>query len=310
MGATLLLVDNHAMIRAGLRTLFEEEEDLRVVGEAGDGQVALEVVCELCPDVVIMDITMPNLDGIQATRGIVSEFPETKVIALSIHGGKRFVENMLQTGAAGYVLKDSAPDELVDAVRSVLRGEKYLSAEVTGLVISQYVDLLARVQTSSGAADLSKIELAYIQLLGEGCSSGEIASRLEMAEAELESVENRVVQKLSLSDVGELIEFAGAQKWFTGQEGIEDAMQQAAALTKKKPIPPKQQPLVEPLTNRERDILELLGRRLYNKEIARELSVSVETVKTHLQNVFQKLGASNRREAVSKAIDLGLLESN
>jgi LuxR family maltose regulon positive regulatory protein len=205
MISKVFLVDDHALMRRGLRTLLEEEEGLRVVGEAGDGRVALEMVRNLSPDVVVMDITMPRLDGIEATRAILTESPETKVIALSIHGGKRFVENMLQAGAAGYVLKDSVPEELVDAVRTVLRGEKYLSASVTGLVVSQYVDLLARVQASGGPAELTKKELEVIQLLGEGCPSEEIASRFDGDKADIESVQKRVLQKLGLSNVAELI---------------------------------------------------------------------------------------------------------
>jgi LuxR family maltose regulon positive regulatory protein len=310
MSAKVLLVDDHALIRSGLRKLLEAEKGLRVVGEAEDGREALEMVRKLSPHVVVMDITMPHLDGTEATRGILAEFPETKVIALSIHGGKRFVENMLQAGAAGYVLKNSVPEELVDAVRTVLRGENYLSASVTGLVMSQYVDLLTRVQASGSPAELTTRELDFIRLLGEGCPSEEIASRFDGGEADIESVQKRVLQKLGLSNVAELIEYAGAQKWFTGQEGIEDAMQQATVSGRKKARPPNPQPLMEPLTNRELDTLKLLGKRLYNKELARELSVSLETVKSHLRNIFQKLGVGSRREAIDKARELGLLEDH
>ena len=308
MSAKVLLVDDHALIRSGLRTLLEDEKGLRVVGEAEDGRKALEMVRKLSPDVVVMDITMPNLDGIEATRGILTESPETKVIALSIHGGKRFVENMLQAGAAGYVLKDSVPEELVDAVRTVLRGEKYLSASVTGLVISQYVDLLARVQASGGPAELTKKELGFIQLLGEGCPGDEIASRLEEGEPDMESVQRRVLQKLRLSNVAELVEYAGAQKWFAGQEGIDAALQQAVTSGHKGARQPRPQPLIEPLTNRELDVLELLARRLYDKEIADELSVSIPTVKTHISHILHKLGVGNRRAAAEKARELGIIE--
>jgi LuxR family maltose regulon positive regulatory protein len=310
MNAKVLLVDDHALMRSGLRTLLEAEEGLHVIGEAGDGREALDKVRTLAPDVVVMDITMPQLDGIEATRGILTDFPETKVVALSIHGGKRFVENMLKAGAAGYVLKDAVPEELVNAVRTVLRGEKYLSASVTGLVVSQYVDLLARVQGSGGPADLTKEELEVIQLLGEGSSSEEIAARFDGDEEAALSLQKGVLQKLGLSNVAELIEYAGAQRWFAGQQGVEDAIQQSVASGSKKARPPRPQPLLEPLTNRELDTMELLGKRLSNKEIARELSVSVETVKTHLQNIFQKLGVDKRREAIDKARELGLLEDN
>jgi LuxR family maltose regulon positive regulatory protein len=310
MSVKVLLVDDHALLRSGVRTLLEAEEGLHVVGEAGDGLEALEKVRTLFPDVVVIDITMPRLDGIEATRGILTESPETKVIALSIHSGRRFVENMLKAGAAGYVLKDGVPEELVDAVRTVSRGEKYLSASVTGLVVSQYIDLLARVQASGGPADLTKKELEVIQLLGEGCGNEEIAARFDGDEEDAFSVQKRVLRKLGLSNVAELIEYAGAQKWFKGQQDVEDAIQQSVVSGKKKTRPPKPQPLLEPLTNRELDTLELLGKRLSNKEIARELFVSVETVKTHLQNIFHKFGVGTRREVIDKARELGLLEDN
>lgn len=309
MATKILLVDDHPVFRKGLRVLLDDEKDLRVVGEAGDGREAMEMARKLSPDVVIMDITMPNLDGIGATRGIMAESPDTKIIALSIHGGKRFVENMLSAGAAGYILKDSVPEELVDGVRAVLRGETYMSPEVTGLVVAQYVGLLSRVQASGGPAKLTKRELHFVELVGEGCAGEDIAQHLDASEAAVKSLQQRLLKKLDLSSVAELIEYAGAQKWFTGQGGIEAALQQAVNSGKKKKVgPPKPQPLIEPLTNREIDTLDLLAKRLYKKEIADELSVSVETVKTHIKNIFGKLGVSNRREAIDKAKELGILE--
>jgi DNA-binding NarL/FixJ family response regulator len=254
-----------------------------------------------------MDITMPRLDGIEATRGILEESPETKVIALSIHGGKRFVEGMLQAGAAGYVLKDSVPEELVDAVRTVLRGETYMSPEVTGLVVSQYVEMLSRVQASGGSANLTEQEQQFIRLVGEGCVGEELAERLGISEAATNAIQLSVLKKLGLSTAGELIEYAGAQKWFAGKEGIEAAIQQAAASGKKRTRPPQALSLIEPLTNREQDTLELLAKRLQNKEIADKLGVSEETVKTHVKHILQKLFVSNRREAIEKARELGLI---
>jgi DNA-binding NarL/FixJ family response regulator len=183
-----------------------------------------------------------------------------------------------------------------------------MSPEVTGLVVSQYAGLLSRVQASGGLAKLNKREQQFIQLVGEGCSGETVAERLKVSEAEGRALERKVLKKLGLSGVAELVEYAGAQKWFAGQEGIETALQHAVKLRNKKARPPRHQPFIEPLTDRELDTLELLAKRLYDKEIADELSVSVETVKTHIKNIIGKLEVTNRREAIDKARELGMIE--
>jgi LuxR family maltose regulon positive regulatory protein len=135
---TVLLVDDHPLMRRGLRALLESEADIAVIGEAGDGQEAIDQVKTLAPDVAIMDISMPNMNGIDATRRILAEAPETRIIALSIHAEKRFVDEMLQAGARAYLLKESVPEELVGAIHSVMRGESFLSTPTLGTVISEY----------------------------------------------------------------------------------------------------------------------------------------------------------------------------
>jgi DNA-binding NarL/FixJ family response regulator len=143
MQSTILLVDDHPVFRQGLHHLLEKEKDLEVVGEAGDGQEAIGKVRELSPDIVVMDINMPNLDGIEATRQILSESPDTRVVALSVHSSKRFVRDMFQAGAAGYILKESVPEEMIKGIRTVLGGEVYLSAAISGIVISEFRKLLS-----------------------------------------------------------------------------------------------------------------------------------------------------------------------
>ena len=123
METTILIVDDHDVFRMGLKLLLAEEEGMQVVGEAGDGQTAIKQVRDLEPKVVVMDISMPDMDGIEATRQILSESPKTKIIALSIHGGKDYVEEMLRAGALGYVLKESALEDLHPAIRAAQRGE-------------------------------------------------------------------------------------------------------------------------------------------------------------------------------------------
>jgi len=130
MGLSVLLVDDHAVLRKSVRLLLEEEGDLTVVGEAGDGREAIELFRKLAPDVVVMDITMKGLSGIEATRHIVSESPGARVLAFSIHSGRRFVDQMLDAGAAGYILKGNVPEELVEGIRAVIRGELYMSPAI------------------------------------------------------------------------------------------------------------------------------------------------------------------------------------
>jgi len=140
MPITILLVDDHPLFRKGLRLLLEEEPDMSVVGEAGDGRQAIERVRELSPDVVVMDISMPDLNGIEATQQILSDSPQTKVVALSIHAGKRYVRDMLSAGAAGYILKDSVPEEMTTGIRKVMGNEVYLSSVITGVVVSELLE--------------------------------------------------------------------------------------------------------------------------------------------------------------------------
>jgi len=162
MSTSVLLVDDHPVFRKGLRLLLDEEPDMRVVGEAGDGQEAIERVRGLAPDVVVMDITMPGLNGIEATRQIVSEFSNTKVVALSIHSGKHFVEDMLRAGAAGYLLKESVPEELVNGIRIVMEGDVYLSASITGIVVEQYLSALSHVPALEDIGDPAALLLTKL----------------------------------------------------------------------------------------------------------------------------------------------------
>ena len=310
MPASILLVDDHVLIRKGLRTLLEKKSDFMVVGEASDGLEAYESVRELRPDVVVMDITMPKVDGIEASQTILNDFPDVRIVALSIHRGKRFVENMLRAGVVGYILKDNAPEELIDAIQTVLEGDQYLSPEITGLVVSQYMELLSHTQAATSTAELTPIEKDYILRVGEGYSPDEIAAHHALEPEALSTLQRQLIAKLGMSTTEELAEYAAAQEWFSGQEGIEQNLHKKFGKKNEKAEVSSAQVLLEPLTDREMDTLEYLPSRLYKKEIADELSVSLETVKTYTQNIYQKLGVSSRREAIAKAQQLGLIDND
>jgi ATP/maltotriose-dependent transcriptional regulator MalT/ActR/RegA family two-component response regulator len=163
MVTKILLVDDHPLFRKGLRLLLEEQADFRIVGEAQGGREAIERMRTLSPDVVIMDITMPDLDGIDATRQILSEVPSAKVIALSMHSGKHFVEDMLKAGAAGYILKESVPEDIVSGINMVIQGDIYLSPAIIGIVVSEYKELLAKTPATAQIEDVSPILRTKLQ---------------------------------------------------------------------------------------------------------------------------------------------------
>ena len=207
MSVRILLADDHAIVRQGLRSLLEKEPDMEVVGEAEDGRVALNLVRELVPDIVIMDITMPNLNGVDATHEIVSEFPKVKVIALSIHSHKRFVADMLKAGASGYILKECLFDEFVQAIRTVAGGGTYLSPRITGVVVEDYVERLSTVAESQ-LDKLTVREHEVLQLLAEGKSTKQIALEMHVSTKAVEANRRKIMEKLHAHSIAELTKIA------------------------------------------------------------------------------------------------------
>ncbi len=204
MGTRILLVDDHGIVREGLRSVLEREDDLEVVGEAEDGRGAFSLVGELLPDIVIMDITMPNLNGVDATRQIVREHANVRVIALSMHSNRMFVTNMLKAGASGYVLKECLADELVEAVRTVAGGGWYLSPRITGVVIDDYVQHLSDIPTSP-IEHLTPREREVLQLIGEGKNTKQIALDLHVSTKAIEANRRRMMEKLDAHTIPELV---------------------------------------------------------------------------------------------------------
>jgi two-component system, NarL family, response regulator NreC len=207
MSIRIIIADDHKIVRNGLRSLIEKELDIEVIAEADNGRNAVRFALELAPDVVIMDIAMPDLNGIEATRQIIAALPGTKVIALSMHADKRYVMEMLKAGASGYILKDNAYEELARAIRTALKNHTYLSPQVTETVIGDYVQL-ALSTNGSAFSLLSAREREVLQLLAEGSSTAQIAECLGISVKTVETYRQHIIEKLDMRSIAELTKYA------------------------------------------------------------------------------------------------------
>lgn len=204
----ILLADDHKLMRSGLRLLIEQQPDLSVVGEAADGREAVALAKSLRPDVAVMDISMPNLNGIEAAQQITQSHAELAVIVLSMHPDESYVLRALKAGAKGYLLKDSAESDLITAVRAVARGKSFFSPAVSKVLLDDYIRKLKR----SGAEDaydlLTPREREVLQLVAEGKSNKEVANLLNLSVYTVETHRSNIMQKLNLKGVPELTLYA------------------------------------------------------------------------------------------------------
>jgi DNA-binding NarL/FixJ family response regulator len=199
----ILLADDHSLVRHGFRMILAAEADMEIAGEAGNGREALELAQKLKPDVVVMDVAMPELNGIEATRRLIELSPRTRVLALSMHKDAVYVREILRAGARGYLLKDSADADLLAAVRAVAKGEGYLSPGVSDAVLSDY-----RRHVTDPLDLLTSREREVLQLIAEGKTNKEIATSLTLSVYTVEAHRGRLMEKLNLHSTGELVRFA------------------------------------------------------------------------------------------------------
>ena len=202
----VLLADDHTLVRAGLRKLLESMPNITVVGEAGDGLALLALADELQPHVVLMDIAMPGLNGIDATARLTRAWPDVHVLILSMHQNEEYVRRALRHGAAAYLLKDAAPMELDQAIVAVLRGETYLSPAVSRGVVSDYVQRLRNEDQPSQV--LTPRQREVLQLIAEGLSTKEIARRLELSVKTVDTHRSQLMKQLDIHDVASLVRYA------------------------------------------------------------------------------------------------------
>lgn len=202
-----MLADDHAIVREGMRALIDKVSDIEVVDQAESGRETVEKCCELAPDVVVMDIAMPDLNGVEATRQITSEVPNTRVLALSVHSGRKMVSAMLQAGASGYLVKKCATDELINAIRTVVDGKTYLSPDISHLVVQDYLNSVPE-DLSSAFSILTERERQVLQLVAEGLTTKAIAYDLDVSVKTIETHRQNVMEKLDIHSVAELTKYA------------------------------------------------------------------------------------------------------
>ena len=204
----VLLADDHAVVRSGIRLLLDAEADLKVVGEAKDGLEAVALAEQLQPDVVVMDISMPKLNGIAATRRIHNLFPTIGVIALTMHDNDAYFYEILRAGGSGYILKDAGAGELVNGIRAAAAGDAYLSTSVAGHVLSDYMQRTAKDETRDRFDRLTKREREVFALAADGQTNRQIAEQLAVAVKTVDSHRTHLMKKLDLHDRTELVKYA------------------------------------------------------------------------------------------------------
>ena len=207
----ILLADDHTILRDGIRALLEDQQDIEVIGEAEDGQSAVKMAAQLDPDIVIMDIAMPLLNGLEATRHIRRDSPQVKVLILTMHENEEYIRQVLAAGAFGYVLKDAAARDLLGAIRAVYNGEAVLSPAVTRLVIEDYLRW-GDIQPMDASNELTSREREVLQLIAEGYTNKEIAEILCLSIKTIQSHRTNLMSKLDLHNRGDLIKYAIQQK--------------------------------------------------------------------------------------------------
>ncbi len=207
MKITVIIADDHMIVRDGIRSLLEKQPDIEVVAEADNGRTALKHAQQLSPDVIIMDIGMHELNGIDATRQIIDKLPDVKILALSMYSDKQFIKGMLKAGASGYMLKDSASKELVDAIRIVANNKVYISPNIAGVVAEDYLEHSAE-KDASVRSILTTRETEVLQLLVEGKSTKQTASILGVSIKTIESHRQNIMKKLNIDNIVSLTKYA------------------------------------------------------------------------------------------------------
>lgn len=208
MKIRIILADDHALMRDGMRSLIEKEDDMDIVGEADNGLQAVALASKMKPDVLMMDVSMPDLNGIEATRKIMDANPDTRIVALSGHANKAFVREMLTAGASAYILKHRASEELIRTIHEVMKGKKHLSPDIARAVVDDYLELSTSPSQNPAFMVLTSREREVLQQLAEGKATKEMAGTLCVSVKTIETHRRNITEKLNLHSVAELTKYA------------------------------------------------------------------------------------------------------
>ena len=206
MTIKIVVADDHQLFREGLVNLLESDENIQVIGQAEDGEIAIKKVLELKPDILLTDIAMPNMNGMEATRNLKKQFPDLKIIAVSMHSDRQFVKGMLTAGTDAYLLKNCTHQQLLEAVHTVYNGKKYLSEDITEMVISGYLD--GTGTTDDKYNQLSEREKEIFLLLAEGVSTREIGDKLFISVKTVGTHKQNILEKLDLKNNSDIVKYA------------------------------------------------------------------------------------------------------
>ena len=212
--ARIILVDDHPLILAGLKMLLQDDVTLEVVGQASDGQSALRLAAELDPDVMVLDLSLPGISGVCVAQTLQTQCPTCKVLVLSVHDDRAYLLRLLELGVSGYVLKRSAPEQLITAIRAIAAGGVYLDPEVAGMAISREIDPKSG-RNARQTAELSAREMEVLRLAAAGYSNKELPSRLQIAVKTIETYKTRAMEKLGLDTRAQLVRYALVKGWLS-----------------------------------------------------------------------------------------------
>ena len=301
----VVIADDHHIVLDGLESLIKATDDIEVIGLGYNGHHILKIVelNQLDVDVAVLDIEMPVMDGLEAARKIKAEYPNIKVLILTMYNDESYIREIIAAGASGYILKNKGSNELVNAIRAIHKGEEYFSKSVTDTLIKSIQE--ERLGKKKNVSKLTEREKEVLELIGQGMTTKGISEELSIAATTVETHRRHLIDKLGVKNSKELM-------LYVAKHGVRVPVVEKATLIKKEPVPAKEEIASEKstLTEREQEVLSLIGEGLSTKEIAGKLDIAAATVESHRSHLIEKLEVKSTKDLVKYAITHGLVKSS